>query len=458
MNRIITFIIINLFVFPAWSTNYFDENETCLVRSDLIRIEENFKQLKDITKINKPFICVDKDISKVWFTIARNLLALETLKQSSNTKRNVYDDLTIAPITNKNWWEYFVKRVNHFKINSWKCEPRLLAYVMRGESKVVNLCSNFFNKSLTSQLSILMHEVRHFDGYDHVTCERGVEEGYSGSCDESIRDGGSYAVSIQAFVGLSRLNSISIQERALLEGSTIYYINNKFNIAPKVKVNEMVYLVNADGKVFKAKLKDLANTTYVTTLKSPAKIYAIDDSLFALFPINKKEKAYRLAKDFKTEIQEIGSFAKKYNSEDARERDLYAGFSYLNDGFFVKGNNVYAYCSSNEIQEFTFPGLQGKAVVSFYNGQEIKGYIQHENGDLLSFECDKNDKLRFDEKYNLPMTIVNGMGAKNGGNYVLNDRGEFLKVNISTRELVKTKLPLNEWISAALKNEYVIFE
>lgn len=461
MSKIITFILLNLFISSSWAVNYFDENETCLLISDLQKIEKNFKQFVNLSKINKPSICAGQEISKPWFMVARSLIVLESLKQAPAVKKDSQDQFTVSPITEKNWWEYLTKRANQFAFHSDYCDknPHVMAFVRYNKPKTINLCNKFFKESFTSQVSILMHEVRHFDGYSHVTCKKGTDKGTEGGCDKKITDGGSYAVSVQVNVGLSRLKNISAEERALLESSSIYYIDNKFNTQPKIKVNEMIYISHANKKVYKANLKDLSTLMYVTELKSPAKIYS-NTSVMTFFPINPTEPAYRLKADFKQNIKEVGGFAEKYNSDTPKERELYVGFNYFGNGFFMKESELYYFCGTEKLQKDNYDKLDIKSLVTFHDGEELKSYLQSGSGDLYVFSCDfsKNKALITPTKYNLPVSIIGSVGTKSGQNFILTEKGQFLKVNIRTREMISTKLPVSNWNSVTSRDEYTIFE
>lgn len=461
MSKIITFILLNLFISSSWAVNYFDENETCLLRSDLQRIEKNFKQFENLSKINKPLICVGKEVNKTWFMVARSLLILESLKQAPAVKKDAKDHFTISPIREKNWWEYLTKRANQFVFHSEYCDnnPHVMAFVRYNKPKIINLCNKFFEESLTSQVSILMHEVRHFDGHSHMTCSRGSEKGVEGACDKKITDGGSYAVSIQTNVGLSKINKISTEERALLESMSIYYMDNKFNAKPTTKVNEMIYLSHANKKIYKANLKDLSKLMYVTELKSPAKIYS-NISVMTLFPLNAAEPAYRVNANFTQKMKELGGFAIKYNLDSEKDRELYTDFNYSDNGFFMKDNQLYYFCGANELQKDSYNNLNAKAFATFHDGKELKNYIQAGSGNLYVFSCDlvKNKALLMPTEYNLPVSIAGSVGTESGQNFILTDKGQFFKINIKTRELLNTKLPEGDWISVTSRNEYVIFE
>lgn len=461
MSKIITFILLNLFISSSWAVNYFDENETCLLKTDLQKIEKEFKQFENLSKTSNPLICVAQEIDKPWFMVARSLLILESLKQAPAVKKDKQDDFTISPVKEKNWWEYLTKRANQFAFHSDYCDenPHVMAFVRYNKPKVINLCNKFFKESFTSQVSILMHEVRHFDGHSHVTCKTGTDKGTEGGCDKKIKDGGSYAVSVQVSVGLSKLKNISAEEKALLESSSIYYIDNKFNTKPKIKVNEMIYLSHENKKVYKANVKDLSTLMYVTELPSPAKIYS-NTSVMTFFPLDPTGTAYRFKSDFKQSMKEVGGFAEKYNSENPRERELYVGFNYFGNGFFMKGNELYYFCGAEQLQKNTYDKLDIKSLVTFHDGEELKSYLQFGSGDLYVFSCDfnKNKASITPTKYNLPISIVGSVGTKSGQNFIMTEKGQFFKINIETGEMINTKLPVSNWNSVTSRDEYVIFE
>lgn len=463
MKNALLLILLGLMASPAWATNYFDKNETCLKTSDVQKIAAHFTQFKNFVS-SEELVCKGQGIDEKWFEVVRSVLAMERLTVTGQLQRDANDDFTLRPIGQKDWWAYFTERTHTFEVEPSYCNsnPNVVAYVYQFYRGKIHLCKRFFEMDPGSQIEVMMHEVRHFDGHSHVTCTQGSEIGNAGACDNNIKAGGSYAVSVQASVELSYVDQLSAADRVLSESSAIYSVNNKFNSLPTVKSSDYIYLANNAGELHRAPVANLAKTELVAKMKSPAKIYG-NGSQLTVFPLDTKEPAYRASKDLKFEATSIGAFAVQYNSESEYERGLYQAVNYYGSGGIAKEDTIYAFCGTNSasLAAYNFPAGHVQSMLNLkLNSSVDTTYILSESGEVYDLKCnDRTGKMSSAlTRTTLPRDTIAGFSIEQGSAYVLNDAGELSLVDLKTEVVNETTLPANDWISATPIKTYNIFE
>lgn len=463
MKKFLFLIFLGLMVGPTWATNYFDKNETCLRTSDVEKIESHFTQFKSFNTSDE-LICKGQGINDRWFEVVRTVLALQRLTVTDQLQRDVADDLTLRPIGQKDWWGYFTERANSFEIEPAHCNsnPNVVAFVYRFFKDKIYLCKRFFEMDPGAQIEVLMHEVRHFEGFAHVRCTQGNENGADGACDDKIKTGGSYAVSVQASVELSYVAQLSDADRALSESSAIYSINNKFNSLPTVKSSNYIYLANLEGELHRASTKNLAKTELIAKMKSPAKIYG-NGSQLTIFPLDTAQKAYRVSKDLKVEATSIGAFANQYNAESEYERGLYQTANYYGNGGIAKEDVIYAFCGagSSSLSAYQFPAGKVQSVLNLKFSSDINStYLMSEAGEVYDLKCNDTTGEMSSSLIDvtLPRETIAGFSVDLDSAYVLSEAGELSQVNLQTLRVSETSLPANDWISATPMQVYDIFE
>ena len=448
----------------AWATtNYFNKKETCLKKSDIEKVQSHFYQFQDFSE-HEGLVCKGVDIDAKWFEIVRTVLALQRLTVTDQLQRDLNDDFTLRPIGQKDWWGYFTDRANNFEIEPSHCSQNanIVAFVYPFFKDKIYLCSKFFEMDPGGQIEVLMHEVRHFEGFAHVKCTQGNENGSEGACDSNIKNGGSYAVSVQASVELSYVDQLRDEDRALAESSAIYSINNKFNSLPSVKSESYVYLTNQEGGLYRAPIKNLAKPEFVAQMKSPAKAYG-NGSQLTLFPIDTTENAYRTSKDLKVNAPSIGAFANKYNSESEFERQLYQSANYYGIGAIVKQDTIYAFCGkgASTLSGFDFPEGSVQSMLSLkLNSAVDETFVLSTSGEVYKLNCnDMTAKLSTSAvDLALPNDTVTSFSVKQDQAYILNDSGELSEIDLKTQRVSETSLPLMNWISATPIEIYNVFE
>lgn len=462
MKSTIIITILALFTSPAWATNYFNKDETCLKRDDVVKVQSHFTQLQDFTSGSEDQICKDQEIDSKWFEVARSILAMKQLNDNDNLQRDPDDDLTLQPIEQKDWWGYFTERANRFQINGSQCREGVVAYVFPFFRGQIFLCSRFFEMSSSNQIEVLMHEVRHFDGHRHVTCTQGNERGNPGACDTKIEKGGSYAVGVQVAVELSYAEQLNAAERALAEASAVYAVNNKFNSLPVVRSRDYVYLSNEAGEIHRADTENLSQTELIASLEGPAKVYGNGQN-FTVFPLDTSQEAYRVSRDLNSEVSAIGAFADQYNADSVQERELYNGINYYGEGAISRDNVLYTFCGQavTGLSSFEFENGDIRSILNLkIDGASDETFILSESGEVYDFKCDNETGVLSSTKqeFRFPRDTVEGFSFEAGLSYILNENGEFLSYDFENETLDTTELPRDNWLSATPLKVYEVFD
>lgn len=108
----------------------------------------------------------------------------------------------------------------------------------RAGDGVIHVCPIYYDQDLdiSERLQVILHELRHFSGHQHVTCTQGLRKGIKGACDQKIIGKGSYAVSVEALskMGLFATN-LTTPGKALAKLAALVYVNEAFNtnVLPK---------------------------------------------------------------------------------------------------------------------------------------------------------------------------------------------------------------------------------
>lgn len=437
-------------------------SSTCISDVDLKEIAKYFKQYQSLIK-SQPEYC-EIDLGKQNYQVLRSLATLKNIAPQEPPV-DADDAFTYKSIEEKNWWEYFIQRANQISLPS-KCQENVVAYVMQFFPGNINLCPLFFESNVTSQASVMLHEVRHFDGFSHVTCTRGSSKGDTGACDVDILDKGSYAVTAQTTVAMSFAKDISESEKSLLQSEAIFTVFNRFNKLPKVKVTGTLLLSDKKGDVY---TWDLENNSVdlLAQLNEPAKVYVSYVNL-TLYPTNLTD-AYRKDQKLIENIPAIGLYATHYNSESEAERQKYSSISYLGTGGLLKANTLIGVCTDTLFNKDLSTVGQFQKIINISQDAvdaEIKSYLLSQDGQLFSYECIQNTN---DVKVAAaPLKVASGlkqnidqMFSLNGQNFALLKDGRLIEVVQNGQEIVdkQTQLPFaqNDWLSVTPLSRPEIF-
>jgi len=438
------------------SHNLFAASE-CIQQNDLKEIADHYVQFEKYVS-SASEVCID-DMDEEFFKIAQSIIVLKNIPPKLPTFDS-NDALTFQAIQEKDWWSYFTNRSERFSIDRG-CSPGVIAYVNpffgRG---TINLCLRFFEMEIPNQASVMMHEVRHFDGFRHVTCTQGNETGSRGACDNEITDTGSYAISVQTMVGLARSKSFTPSETTQLESEAVYMAFNKFNKVPKVKLSFSMILANNAGEVYKWAVGQ--GMALIKTLSEPAIINGSERNL-TLYPVDRSQDAYRMDLGLSAKQKGIGLFAESYNDETLEERKKYKSINYFGASGLLKGNTLLTLCNNSSLklgeESLNRIGQFSNIINLRLNttGPNHESYLLNEDGNLFSFECvaDNREDVKISQS---GISIDSSLGSIKQTltlgftNYAVLESGELVELNINKEsQTVSLGLPSesSNWISAS---------
>ena len=319
------------------------------------------------------------------------------------------------------------------------------------------------------QASVMMHEVRHFDGHRHVTCTQGNEKGNRGACDNTITGKGSYAISVQTLVGMARSDKTEMAEKPGLEAEAIYMAFNKFNVVPKVKINRSIILSNTQSEVIEWQIG--GQTKLLTTLPEPGVVEKSGPN-FTIYPLDRQLDAYRKDGTFTTVIENPGLYAKLYNDDIPAEREKYKSISYGGTGGILKGNTLITLCDYNDL-ELGEDVLDDKGTFTTIirmsedpADQITQSLIISDAGEMYRFKCvdrestDVEFELTDMKLADLDVKILNSFGL-GGEQYALLEDGSLatLSVNSNTLSVLPLDMPMpnGDWVSATPTMKAEIF-
>jgi len=460
---IVTVLITLFFTFSAQAQI---QEKACISADDMKVIGKNFSQINKRLSDGKKTYC-ESDLGKEWFALSKSLEVLINLKQNAPIF-DQDDAFTHKAISEKDWWSYFTKRARSFTLER-QCQEGVVAFVYGfGGNGNIHICPFFFEQGLFSQASVMMHEVRHFDGHRHVTCSQGQEEGNGGACDGNISRQGSYAISVQTIVGMARSNDTPKAQASLLESEALYMAFNKFNVIPKVKINNALILSSNSGEVFKWNPAN-DNVKKLGQLNEAAVILNSYNK-FTIYPTDSSVPAYRMDKELLERQESIGLFAVAFNNETAAEKEKYSSISYFGAGGLLKGNTLITICDNKNLfeknldQRGSFVRMISMSDDDF--DQSRNSMLLSSNGELVSFKCrNKNsNQLVFTDtgiKYTgNPNDIVESFSLA-GVQYAVFKDGSLKSINVLGNSMMSENLDLpiaNEnWVSATPLSNPEIF-
>lgn len=458
MNSILGKISLVLITSFLASTSFAQSNK-CITHNDLTEIAESFSQIQRFVGDKKQYC--QKELGSDWLNIINSLVVLKNIQPNAPAV-DESDAFTTKAITENNWWAYFTKRARLFTIER-VCRDNIVAFVIISrngrDDGNIHLCKPFFEETVSSQASTMMHEVRHFDDQGHVLCTRGNESGIDGACDNSISQKGSYAISVQTLVGLARSNETQEEEKPLLEAEALYMAFNKFNAVPSVALKNSILLSNNSGEVYKWRLEE-DDAELMTTLNEPARISNSFNNI-TIYPLNTGIDAYRMDQKFQTKISNPGLFAVEYNKKEASERADYKNISYFGTGGLLKGNTLTTLCNNEDlaVDDLSRFGNIEKIISISDDNQDTErtSALLTSNGEVISFNCRSRESSAVTfrkENFNFTgdsLKAEDSFGLA-GVQYAVLENGTFAELSLKGSSLISEKLNLpvanQNWISA----------
>lgn len=470
MNKLITLFLF-LITLNAWSAEASKSTIDCLSNEDIEEVLPYFEQFKSLKESSQK-LCLDnlnEESDQQRYYLLKALVRLKKLDVSLSVEskiKNSDDEMNTQAITTESWWNYLTSRANNFIIDPPRCfySRGTMAFVYGdSKSKTINICPLFFQANILEQIETLLHEVRHFDGHAHVVCRDGIYKNRGNSCDESILDGGSYAVTIQVLVALSKLETTTEYERYLLESLAVGRVNNNFNKKVKTTVTKYAYLSNDEGELYRADIENLGKLELVKKLETPSLVYSSLRDL-TIIPLDRSVDATRLDRKFLVHAPDVGIFASKYNEESIEERRLYNQFNYNEVGGFLKDGAYYNSCGigSNKAESIELNGVKLRSIVSLKNelGKEDTHIIDSE-GSAYKVACISGIVSRTEiskTEIKLPTSLVGGISKSQNDLLILDESGEVLRFNLDKNQIYPTELAQKNWISITPHEVYQIFD
>lgn len=464
-------LLIFLFISASFSARGEETSIGCLSANDLTEVSRKFNQFDAFLKTTRNEYC-KKDLGDKWFFVARALVNMKNLKFSPRTHQTI-DDLSIKVLPDDDWWAYFTKRANRFDLNPKYCDSSTEAYVWNHIPGEINLCPIFFNSNNSGlAISLLMHEVKHFDNVHHEPCRANQFKGMY--CDSSIKVKGAYAVSVQTSVDLAFYSNIPEDEKKQLLYSLVQILDF-FNSELTLLKSTKFYLVNSLGEVWMWDLNSPEQAIQlIAKLKGPAEVL-VSPASFTIFPLDKKIDAYRLTLNW-LPSSSIGEFAEAYNKINIAERLTYLGPSYetgseLKNGTLQKRCQAdfseIAYFSTNKIPE----PMEGFIYIderltynNFMRGSE-DSFILAKSGKVYQIICSNPAQKSLYFKLTdmtLPKEIKKFFVLK-GRYWGLSDKGEFFELkkqgsSYVIQSQVKFGIANEQWVSVSRLNNLKLFD
>ena len=193
---------------------------------------------------NGPNVYKHCDVTNLAYRVRKALFLLKQLPTLDD--ENTWDQVRIG-----NPWEFFVKRVRQIDLQTNSddtCSTSMDSGVDAYASDILHhivICKAAVVSSDLDLAQILLHEARHAGGdkisrnggvplasyFPHVACEFASSKGEL-ACDRTIHDNGSYAISFNSFLGLSRAVTLSPALRAWGRSHAITELNGRFVLPP----------------------------------------------------------------------------------------------------------------------------------------------------------------------------------------------------------------------------------
>ncbi|MGZ3735117.1 MAG: hypothetical protein ACXVC0_09165 [Bdellovibrionota bacterium] len=270
------------------------------------------------------------------------------------------------------FWGYFSTRANSV-VNEDKtdemCSNGFMAYVFGAQKDgVVHLCPVFYDDSqnIYDRASAMLHEVRHFAGYTHVTCTRGPSKGKAGACDPSIGLKGSYAVTVESITKMALMaQNLSPATRFMLKTASLTWSDSSFNQNVFPQGFSSLYLTGDDGKGYFFNGKTLKDGPTFGSAHVLSRLASL-----SIFPADKSD-AFTIdffSKDF-AHLPALGTMALGYNKLEASARPTFVDV--------INGGNLTGFVSDDTVSgmlqpetEYTVVKLDSSAK-GFYTAAEL---------------------------------------------------------------------------------------
>lgn len=226
-------------------------------------------------------------------------------------------------ILSGNFWDYFIKRASLLENQgaTGGCDG-IIAFTLGAlKDGKIYICPSFYKDDMTmaERVSIMLHEVRHFDGFSHELCTNPLNKG-GVNCDVSIDEKGAYAVTIESLAKMAlAAPDLDARSRATAKSLILLFSQLVFNEKVVIGDGSIVgsYFISEDNK-----------DAYMFNGKefSPAVVFENAHLISRYFSLNvfpdDKSDVYTadLLSPSPYNVQAFGGAAKKYNALPLAER------------------------------------------------------------------------------------------------------------------------------------------
>lgn len=291
----------------------------CLDMGAVRDVEEHFSLPEFEDK--KPFDHCDATTPK--YALLQSLTLIKTMQFDARAPLAAPLNSGILPT---DFWGYFSSRANQIvnePATDRACSQGFMAYVFGGRADgIVHLCPVFYTpiQNVYDRASTMLHEVRHFAGFSHVTCTRGPSRGRAVSCDTNIALKGSYAVTVESITKMALLaKDLSPATRFMLKTTAISWIDSSFNEAVLPKGFTSIYLIGTDGKGYFFDGKTLRSGPYFDHARVVSRL-----SSLSIFPDDRSDVfTFDYFSNTFDHLAPIGSMALSYNQIPQAQRPTF---------------------------------------------------------------------------------------------------------------------------------------
>lgn len=378
------FATITLFI----SSNAFAAPGDCVSAKDMNEITAAFTQFSHLK--GKEF-CYDKSDDSA---------LIEAIMFMRNTQfeasmPNSQDDLFSGKFASS-WWKYFIGRINKFSIQK-NCPEGAAAYVIAlFGGKTMYVCPLMLSGSMTAldRASIYMHEARHIDGFPHMTCTHGPRKGINGACDQRIKDGGSYAVTVETYAQLGQYaTDIHPALKAYAKASSVVYGNEAFEEKVRIDQTANFMYLTTNKQFHELDVQGGVKVTDRGSISDLGRIF-IRGLYYVIFPDDKNLPAKFVFTNNEGDLDQVpGKDAGDYNAATPAEKSKWVALHYAG-AWAVKtftdraqficdvqggGAKIDVMHTSAKPVSFIYP--------NGYDREHLVAYLLMDNGQVMEAGC-----------------------------------------------------------------------
>jgi hypothetical protein len=379
----------------------------CISASDMNEIAKKFTQFQNLA--GKEYCYDDSSTSR----LLAGIMFMRQTKFASSMPASP-DDMFSGRF-GSDWWTYFTGRINKFNVQS-SCPKGAGAFVQPTfGGKTMFVCPLMLSDAFSAldSASVYMHEARHIDGFPHTTCTNGPRKGLQGACDTRIKDGGSYAVTVETYAQIARYaENVHPAMKAYSKSSALVYAFEAFENPVNIQFSPDFVVLTKNLEFHQIEANGPMKITTLGTAPHLGQIMIRRD-FYVLFPDDKNLPASYVFTKGEGELkQSPGADAVEYNGQTPAEKAQLVGIHY--GGMWsakVTLDKVRFVCdpygSGAKVEQALPAGTPVSLIYpNGYDKLSMTAYVQMDNGQIVEFGCrDKKTpyvqlaKLQYDQVY-----------------------------------------------------------